>query len=419
MTATRPERVSHWGELDPAALATIVRWASHAPRQAAACRAWLASPSELSSIPPMDIEDLLAANRAWLRGSAAYYFCSGGTTSQPKLALQAGHLGVDRILRSWAPLRSTDVLANLFMPGRLWGAHYFYNAVAERAGARALALGRLGPREVAEWLPTLIGCEVTALAGTPTTLAELTQASLEHDVRLAPRMAIWVGEPLPAATVALLRELNPDIELWGNYGSIETWVVASNGPACPPATMHLLPGQFVELAAGGTALVTRTVEGASTPLLRYRMGDRLTAAACRCGADLPAVTVGGRADDAVKLGGALLWIGDLLRSALCLPNVVAAQVLLEPLSPSAPQGVQRRVGLKVRMRDGGERTAEVRDHMLREFASDLRPVLQVMPEAFWVEQSDDLVRNQRTGKTLPAVVIGGQPSTPDDLSQAR
>ena len=65
----------------------------------------------------------VAAREAYARRDAssgpAYLFTSGGSTSEPQLAWIPAGLHLDEITSHWQPLRGTDTVANLAMPGRL------------------------------------------------------------------------------------------------------------------------------------------------------------------------------------------------------------------------------------------------------------------------------------------------------------
>ena len=236
---------------------------------------------------------------------------------------------LDAVLAEWRPLGPDDVLANLAMPGRLWSAHFFYNRVAERAGADVIGLGDIDEPEMGQWLDFLARHRVSALAGTPSQLGAVLRhcARAGHPLARQLRTAIWFGEPLDDALLERLGEIAPELGLWGNYGSTETWVIGHNGPACDRGTFHVLPHQHVEID-GGRVLVTTLSPQAVSPIIRYRIGDRGRWVACSCGRPGAALRVLGREDSLVKFAGTLVSPQELVAVATSLEGVSAAQVAL-------------------------------------------------------------------------------------------
>src|SRR5215472_8060431 len=104
------------------------------------------------------------------------------------------------LLPAWQPLGDGDVLANLATPGRLWSAHYFYNRVAEHAGADVIGLGYIPDGELKQWLDFLHRHRTTALAGTPSQLLRILEFCEDtgHPLAQRLRVGIWFGEPCDA-----------------------------------------------------------------------------------------------------------------------------------------------------------------------------------------------------------------------------
>lgn len=344
-------------------------------------------------VPPATAEtgpaDVTALSRALAAADGGQVVASGGTTGQVKITTIAHHQGIPRLLRTWRPLRTGDVLLNLFRAGRLWGAHYFYNALAAQCSASVLPMGPVGADELPDWLGTFADAGVTALAGPPSVLADFAAAT--GPGRLDVSTVIWVGEPMTAARRNAVAAAFPRARLWGNYGSIETYVVAANDPACDPSVLHLLPDQVLEVD-GERTLLTRAGDGWPVPVRRYRLGDRVERAGCPCRRG-DAFRVLGRTDDRVKFWNTLLRLGDVLAVARSCPGVEDAQLVLTPdrRDPAAIAAVEvRHVG----------HAPDLRDHLLRRVYA-LAAIAAAQPGAVAVTRAGRLARNDRTGKVTP------------------
>ena len=340
-------------------------------------------------------DELSAAGATLAARRGGFVVASGGTTGDPKIITLAPDLGVPRVLASWQPFDVGDVVLNLFPPGRLWGAHYFYNAVATHSGALAVPLGALGPPALPDWIDVIRGLGVTALAGAPNVLAGFADAMRHEGVRLGVRSIVWSGEPLTEGHLQRLAQAFPEAGLWGNYGSIETFVIGISRAACRRGVLHLLPEQRLELDDGGARL-TRRGGGWPVPAWRFRLGDRLARARCSCG-DADGFEVLGRADDAFKLYGGRVRTGDLLRNATAIHGVVSAQAVLYR-DPEVPAAI---TGLVVRC-TGSRPASEVRAELVRSL-QDLAICDRHTPGAIQVQMVDQLDVHPRTLKVRPVV----------------
>ncbi|MFG2064596.1 AMP-binding protein [Micromonospora sp. NPDC048871] len=345
---------------------------------------------------PWTHTELAAQAAARARRDGGLLVCSGGTTGTPKITALSPDLGVTRVLASWQPLGPGDVLLNLFSVGKMWGAQYFYNAFALRSRAVVAPMGALNPAEVRQWAPDLINMGVTAIAGAPNVLAHFADAVREIGLSLPVRAALWSGEPMTAARQRAIRAAFPQVGFWGNYGSIETFVIATSGPRCRLGAMHLLPDQVIEPDEGG-ALLTRHGEGWPTDARRFRLGDRIAATGCPCG-EADAIEVLGRADDNFKLGGGMISAGVLLRNAAGLDGVEDVQLVLYR-DPRVPAAV---VGLRLRYTGPNPDAEGIREQLVQGY-EDLEVLNRHSPEAVVVERVSAVTRHPATDKVVPVL----------------
>ncbi|MGW7067057.1 hypothetical protein ACWGII_18545 [Streptomyces sp. NPDC054855] len=393
------------GAISADQLRKVVEWAGACPSLTKACRQWLDAPGGqgVADLPQMTEAQALEAARWHLRGHPAHYTLSSGTTGPPRLkaliakdTITVAHLG------EWQPLCPGDVMLNLFPRGT---AHRNFERIAELYCAHT-APGVTERDALIGLGPSLGELGVNVLAGYPETLALFADIILERGVPLRPRTVVWTGGHMTAGCMAVLRELNPDLEFWGIYSSSEAGAVAFSFPGCAPGVSHLCHGQLLELTAGGCYLTRATGLLAGRPLLRTRLNDTLAAVECSCARDLPAVRVLGRAGAPVVLHGASLQTDSLRLAAADTPEVMGAQVLLVPADPGDASGSLRRLGVRVQPR----RTAGAQGVAVRTRArvlqrnSGLRAVTERHPEAFWVEIAP-LERFQASGKTQPVVMV--------------
>jgi phenylacetate-CoA ligase len=268
-------------------------------------------------------------------------------------------------------------------------------AFAQHSGCAAAPMGPFEPDEVAAWLSTCEDMGADAVAGTPSVLADFARGVLDSGRKLPLSSLVWMAEPWTEAKLAVVREAFPEIGFWGNYGSSETHIIATSTPACEVGVLHLMPDQVVELDDDG-ALLTRVGGGWTIPVVRYRLGDRLAAAECRCGRP-DGLRVRGRADDAVKFHASLLGIGAMLDAVRRLPGVDEAQLVLT----GENSGVRTVTAITARY--AGEVVPEtVRAALIAEF-EELRDIAQQQPDAVSAERAERLERVERTGKVPPAV----------------
>jgi acetylornithine/succinyldiaminopimelate/putrescine aminotransferase/phenylacetate-coenzyme A ligase PaaK-like adenylate-forming protein len=372
--------------------------AKYAHRLEAATPDWADLPVLTKEELDTAVDELLAGEPG--RRGGAYLYASGGTMSEPRLSLMPGDMFVPDILAHWRPLDPDDVLVNLFTPGRMWSAHYFYNAVAVASGAAVVPFGGLADDELDSWLDFFQARGGTALAATPSTLKRLL-THLERSGRTwaGLRKLLWVGEKLDDLTASLAARHLPQARLWGLYGSTETWVVGWNEPRCRPDTVHPLPYQHVEVR-DGTILVTNTHEKCVNPLLRYQIGDLGEFVDCPCGRPAAALRVLGRADSYFKFLNQLISPEELVGLACELEDVLEAQ-----LSLVAPDTAEERLVIRVRSTpDARAGLAErVRTHVLAGHL-ELDYVVTDAPAAVAVELVSELRSNDRTAKT-PLLVV--------------
>ncbi|WP_299587025.1 AMP-binding protein [uncultured Microbulbifer sp.] len=351
----------------------------------------------IEDLPISGPEEILRITGAFARENGAILMSSGGTTGNPKLAYTPFHQALGRLLSEWRPLGPGNVVLNLFNPGRLWGAHYFIQALVEQSRAVSAPTGPFTPAEVATWLPMFRKVGVNTLAGAPTGLADFAKGILDRGDELAINTIIWLAEPWTEKKYRTVRKAFPSAGFWCDYGSVETHSIAVNGPECDRDTYHLLADQLIEPQERG-ALLTRIGNGWTVPLLRYRLGDRIKPASCRCGRS-EALVIEGRADDSVSLLSALISTGKVIELAEQVPGVEEVQLIL---TRSKKETAIREASVFTITFTGAAEPKQVSKQILNGI-HNLASMVHQYPNSFLVKRVQKLQRVTRTNK-VPAVI---------------
>ncbi|WP_052441270.1 AMP-binding protein [Streptacidiphilus anmyonensis] len=350
---------------------------------------------ELADLEVSGPAEITAMTRAAAERDGSVLVSSGGTTGTPKLTYLPHHMAFDRLLPVWRPLGVGDVVLNLYDAGRMWGTHYFVQKLAERTESTVIPSGPMTAEELELRLPMLRDVGVSVLASVPSGLADFAEIVLKTGVKPPIKKIIWMGEAWTESKRELVRQAFPDVRLWGIYGSVETWAMGSNRPECDETTLHLLADEIFELEDAGT-LLTRVGEGWTVPVVRYRLGDRVEAAECRCGRG-DAFRVLGRADDGFSLLGNYVNTADIVDRARQCPEVVDAQLVLvrDPDTADAARSMT--------VEYTGAATPEAVRTWLTGGHVRLGTTGSQHPEAISARRVDRLRRIARTNKTPGAV----------------
>jgi phenylacetate-CoA ligase len=356
--------------------------------------------ADLAKVPVMLKDDLQAALRH-LRPRAAegttWVFQSGGSTGSPMVGYAPTGLYMREVHEHWGALDADDVVVNAWSAGKMWGAHYLFNELVDLAGCVAMSLGAIVREEYGAWFDFFADRGVTAIGGTPSVLRLLFAHAREHGHRLPSlRKVLFLGEAWDARLDEDIAAVAPDARRWGMFGSTETWVMATNTPACAADVWHLMPSQLVHVGEDELLDFTSLKPDGLNPVLRYRTGDAGRVVPCPCGS--AGLRVLGRRDGLVKFRGHLVHVADLVEQVSSVDGVQRAQLVVHEY---ADRGAVLEV-LLLAARDADGVAQRVRDHVV---SSAFGPsiVFQRVPESLRVTVTDALISNDRTGKTADLV----------------
>jgi phenylacetate-coenzyme A ligase PaaK-like adenylate-forming protein len=354
----------------------------------------IGSLDDLAEVPVMlkdDLQVALAHLKPKAERGTTWVFQSGGSTGSPQVGYAPTGLYMDEVYEHWKALTPDDVFVNGWSAGKMWGAHFLVNAYTDHAGCVAMNLGAMTKDEYDPWLEFFRTSQVSAFGGTPSVLRQVFGHAREAGVKLPDlRSVLWLGEGWDPQLTEDLAAVAVNARRWGMFGSTETWVVATNTPACAADTWHPLPSQLVCVGDDELLDFTTLNPQGLNPILRYRTGDAGRIVSCPCGDPREAVQILGRRDGLIKYRGHLVNVPDFVRDVGARPGVARAQLvvtgndLLEVLL--LPSG------------EAGPRLAEeVREHIV---GSAFGPsvVFQRNPHSLAVRVVDTLIGNDRTGK---------------------
>jgi phenylacetate-coenzyme A ligase PaaK-like adenylate-forming protein len=334
-------------------------------------------------------------------GAATWVYQSGGSTGSPKLGYAPTGLYMAEVYEQWKPLGPDDIFVNAWSAGKLWGAHYLNNALADLSGCTGIGLGVIGAAEYDAWLEFFRVRRVTAIGGTTSVLRLIFGHARDTGVVLPDlRVVTWLGEAWEPQLTEDLPVVAPNAGRWGMYGSTETWVVGTNWPECAEDTFHPLPSQLIHVGEGELLDFTSLKPEGLNPVLRYQTGDAGRLVSCPCGRPTSALKVLGRRDGVVKFRGFLLGVDDIVAEVTAQAGVLRAQLLItehEDLGNTLDILV-----VPARSADA-DLPDRLRQHIIGS-AFGLSNVFHNDPESFQVRLVDAPIANERTGKTSNLVV---------------
>lgn len=283
--------------------------------------------------------------------AGAYRVVATSGTTGDRLYVAFDRMDWDRV-GAWvqevgqrAGLTPGDVLLNTHCYG-LWVGGPILDLAAHRAGACVVPLGPVSPAGVLHMLAGKVG---TAISATPSYLRRLIEAAEAADFDLTStglRLGFIGAETAEPALRRKLLSCLPSRFRWVElYGLTETFgpsVAYAPDPGVPELELNTrdFHAEVLDLSAdvpaapGAVGELTLTSRKPSrSPLIRYRTRDLVRVTAGDPAAPCRISQVLGRADDALKIGGVLMY-----------PTAVA-NIITGMLPPSAEwRAIVRRRG---------------------------------------------------------------------------
>ena len=288
-----------------------------------------ADPSDFSALPTFDKRMTVGYGRLPLSvggAAGAHRVVATSGTSGERMFVAFDRADANRV-GAWLEgvahavgLGPDDVLLNTHCYG-LWVGGPILDLLANRAGAGLVPFGPGAPETAVRLLADRIG---TAISATPSYMRRLIEAAeaMGEDLRATGLRIGFIGaepaeEPLRRKLVARLPEDFRWIELYGLTETFGPSVAFAPDPDVPE--LHLNTQDFlVEVldreadvpvapgTVGELALSTRAADGRS-PLIRYRTRDLVRVSAGTADAAERISRILGRADDALKVSGVLVY----------------------------------------------------------------------------------------------------------------
>jgi phenylacetate-CoA ligase len=305
----------------------------------------------------------------------------------------------------WVGLTSDDVLLNTHCYG-LWVGGPVLDLLAHRSGACVVPLGPVEPAGVLHMLAGGVG---TVISATPSYLRRVIEAAEDTGFNLAEtglRLGFIGAEAAePSLRRKLLSRLPAGFRWVELYGLTETCGPSvAFAPDAETSELALNTEDFwievldldadAPVAAGevGELTLTSRATNPRTPLVRYRTRDlvRVTAGESRAPTRISQIL--GRADDARKIGGVLMY-----------PTAVA-EIVSDMLPPTAEwRGVVRRCGLDDELLLEAEATPALCDAVETAFQTRVGLNVTVIPA-----ESGALLRSREKTRRI---VVESSPTT--------
>ncbi len=229
-------------------------------------------------------------------------------------------------------LHDSDVLLNTHCYG-LWVGGPVLDLLAFQAGACVVPLGPASPAGVLHMLAGGVG---TAISATPSYLRRLIEAAeaAEFDLRATGLRLGFIGAEAaePALRRMLLSRLPEGFKWVELYGLTETFgpsVAYAPDPDVPELTLNtddyvvevLDPEVDAPISVGKVGELTLTSRStrSRSPLVRYRTRDLVRITAGEPGVPTRISPILGRVDDALKIGGVLMYpsaVADIITGML-------------------------------------------------------------------------------------------------------
>jgi len=299
---------------------------------------------DLSLVPFTTSEHMIAASLDFSTEPAMAVFCSGGTIGRPKYFTYSAADFAAMACRSAAVLRATGVrpgdrvaIADSF--GIRSIGHDFLRAIGD-LGAVAVPIGRMAPDFTVDIVSRL---DVTWMISTPSHVTRLLRYLLDHGI--APQSTIPLkglllnGEAMDSNRRRFIEQEWRAI-VYSLYGAGE---VGTIGAEChiqnglhifdEDFLLEVLDPQTLQPVPEGVVgeLVLTTLERASMPLIRYRLGDlvRWIPGECPCGQAHRRLTVQGRQDHGIAFqSGNKIYAFQIEAVLARHPEVVDYQVIV-------------------------------------------------------------------------------------------
>jgi len=262
---------------------------------------------DVASLPLTTSDDIMEPDRFLCAApdEIARIYTTSGTSREPKRIYRTAR-DFERLVNVAAFLlrsrRWEERLVCMIAHAQgLFGLAEPAEVVVQRAGGLALPIGQPMPQEA---LRQLSRFRPNWLMTSPSYMAAMTTQAEREGLRMLLKSIVLDGEILTP------EQARRFAEYWGadvvnGYGLTEVGVVGFGRHGCTALHLNWLNvhAEIVDPDSGRPAdegeLVVTSLNQEGMPLLRYRTGDRVRKAGCRCGIASPAIHVFGRLGDGI------------------------------------------------------------------------------------------------------------------------
>ncbi|HIH98682.1 MAG TPA: phenylacetate--CoA ligase family protein [Thermoplasmata archaeon] len=271
----------------------------------------------------------------------AYIYSSGGTTRKPAYTIYSFEefdRSTEVLTEMLSPLiDSSDVIANLHIPGNLWTAYYAFCNALERLDCLLLPIGGgVSFDSIADTLESFGG---NTLIGVPSFLVAFSNYLEQNQIKLEIKKILYGGEFLSVNSAEMLKRVTGAKEIYSAlYGIVESGPIASQCKKCEGTSHHIAQDyHYVEIldenlkpieekGKVGRVVITN-LDRTLMPIIRFDTGDFGEWSDCCGGFELR-----GRAGTHIQIGCCHLTTDELESVVFSFCRPVAMQTVLTQTS---------------------------------------------------------------------------------------
>jgi len=263
--------------------------------------------------------------------SDGFYFCSGGSTGNPKYSFYTNpdfDISTDILTDIYksAGVVSSDIVANLFIAGNLWTSFLVVNQAIKNIGCTNLPVG--GNTRIEDMAQYILRFKPNVLIGLPSIIIHLAEYFHENKLRSSVRKILYGGEHFTEEAKAFLKKsLGVKHIRSAGYAIVDSGPIGVQCEHLSGSVHHAIPSynhiEFIKdgkpVKDGDTGeIVVTNLSRRLMPVIRFRTGDLgrkiLSDKPCKCGNDAFLFELLGRCDDILVIGGMNLQYLDISRA---------------------------------------------------------------------------------------------------------
>lgn len=258
-----------------------------------------------------------------------FYFCSGGTTGNPKYSFYTNEdfresTNILTTIFKEAGLDSKDIVANIFIAGNLWTSFLVVNQALMNLGCINLPIS--GNSRIKDIVNYIIKFEATVIVGLPSLIISIAEYIIENNIKHNIKKIFYGGEHFTeTAKEFLIKKLNINILKSAGYAVVDAGPIGLQCKYLSGSLHHPIDEyNFVEIVDNNGKnlsynqigeIVVTNLSKKLMPIIRFKTGDlgKWINKKCKCGRERVFELLG-RCDDMLVIAGINLLFNDVSRA---------------------------------------------------------------------------------------------------------